>query len=133
MVTADTLPAPSDRHALATTFSVCNAVLVTLVLTQAAIAGQFLFQGADIALHGYVGNASFVLGVVTAVLSFVSRSPGWLRILAVLLVLLLFSQTGLGYVGRNSGFAASWHIPLGVATFGVAVATLTGSLVNRQT
>jgi hypothetical protein len=46
-----------------------------------------------------------------------------------LLGLLLFFQTGLGYVGRDSTLAASWHIPLGVTAFGLAVAGLVGAIL----
>ncbi|MEZ5238982.1 MAG: hypothetical protein R2716_08520 [Microthrixaceae bacterium] len=103
------------------------ASVVALVLVQAAIAGRWLNEGADIQLHGYIGNAVFVLGLVLVAVAFLSRAPAWLRAASVLLALFLFAQTGLGYVGRESAEARSWHIPMGVATFGLAVACLTGS------
>jgi hypothetical protein len=112
-----------------TAYVLTTAVVVVLVLVQAVIAGQFLFDGADIKVHGYIGNASFVFGLAAAALAVLSRLQRWLIALNVLLVVALFSQTGLGYVGRESSTAASWHVPLGVTTFGLAVAALTGALV----
>jgi hypothetical protein len=107
-----------------------TALVVVLVLVQAGIAGQFLFGDADIRLHGYIGNASFALAVIAAALAFFARVPGWLMLLSFVLVLALFSQTGLGYVGRDSTTAAAWHVFLGVTSFGVSVAALTGAIVG---
>lgn len=118
-----TVPAAqeSPRPALARALAVVAALLVVLVLVQAALAGQALFGTGDIEIHGYLGNASFVLGLAGAVLAFAARLPGWQVSLSVVLLATLFAQTGLGYVGRESTAAASWHIPLGVAIFGLAV------------
>lgn len=96
-----------------------SAVLLLLVLIQAAIAGQELFPYGDFSLHGYLGNASFTLGFVAAVLAAFGRFPGFLLGLSGVTLLCLFAQTGLGYVGREEAFAASLHIPLGVTIFGL--------------
>jgi hypothetical protein len=113
-------------------FVASSGVVMVLVLVQAALAGQFLFGTGDILVHGYVGNASFAVGVLAVVVAFAGRLPGLSVALATALVALLFAQTGLGYVGRESTTAASWHIPLGVTTFGVAVAAvMVGLLVRR--
>jgi hypothetical protein len=32
---------------------------------------------------------------------------------------LAFAQVGLGFVGRETSEAAAWHIPVGVAIFGL--------------
>jgi uncharacterized membrane protein YfbV (UPF0208 family) len=114
-------------------FVVLTAVVTVLVLVQAALAGQFLFGTGDIEVHGYVGNASFALGVVAVVIAFAGRLSGLVVALSTALVALLFAQTGLGYVGRESTTAASWHIPLGVTAFGVSAAALTaGVLLGRR-
>jgi hypothetical protein len=114
-------------------FVVLTAVVTLLVLVQAALAGQFLFGTGDIEVHGYVGNASFALGVVAVVIAFAGRLSGLVVALSTALVALLFAQTGLGYVGRESTTAASWHIPLGVTAFGVSAAALTaGVLLGRR-
>ncbi|MCB0993713.1 MAG: hypothetical protein KDB21_01385 [Acidimicrobiales bacterium] len=91
-----------------------------LVLVQAVLAGRHLYDGADIDLHGYVGNATFLVGVFTAVAAWRGRLERRLLMIAVALVVLSFAQTGLGYSGRDSAEAAALHIPLGVLTFGVA-------------
>jgi hypothetical protein len=106
-----------------------SGLLVLSVLVQATIAGQWLNGSSDIQLHGYIGNGSFLLGMILAVAVFLAKAPGWLHVCAGAAVLLLFAQTGLGYIGRDSIDARMWHIPMGVATFGVCVACLTGALL----
>jgi hypothetical protein len=108
---------------------VTDALTVVLILVQAMIAGQSLFAGANISIHGFVGNGTFVVAIVALVLAFVARVPVWLLALNGLLALLLFFQTGLGYVGRDSSVAASFHVPLGVTAFGLATAALVGAIV----
>lgn len=106
-----------------------DVLTVVLILVQALIAGQSLFAGANISIHGFVGNGTFAVAVVALVLAFVARVPVWLLALNGLLALLLFFQTGLGYVGRDSSVAASFHIPLGVTAFGLATAAMVGAIV----
>ena len=95
--------------------------LVVLVLLQAVIAGQALFGGWAIDLHGWIGNGSFALGVVLVVLAVRSGVGNGGIPVAVALVVTMFVQTGLGYAGRTALGAASWHVPLGVVIFGLAV------------
>jgi len=101
-------------------------LLLALVLAQAVVAGQYLFGDWSIPVHGYMGNASFVLGLVLLGLAVVGRRDRTRLVLSALLVAALFAQTGLGYVGRETPEAAAWHVPLGVAIFG-----LTAYLVGR--
>lgn len=96
--------------------------LVGLVLLQAVVAGQSLFGSWDIRVHGWMGNASFALAVVLTWSAWRSRAGRTAVSSAVLLFVLMFAQIGLGYAGRTSTGAASWHLPLGVTIFGLAVA-----------
>lgn len=119
-------PAPAARTPAASTglvqaHRVVAAVLAALVLLQAVVAGRSLFGPWDIEVHGWMGNASFTLGIVLVVLAVASRAERTAVVSAAALAVLLFVQTGLGYAGRTSADAASWHIPLGVAIFGLAV------------
>lgn len=116
--------ATDDRRAVRLAFTASSAVLVLLILVQAVLAGQSLFNSVDIAIHGYVGNASFTVGLLVAVLAAVARVPRWQLVLAAVVLAVLFAQTGLGYVGRESTAAASWHVPLGVTVFGLATVQL---------
>ena len=100
-------------------------VLAVLVLFQAVVAGQSLFGDWSIELHGYLGNGSFALGVVVAVLA-VAAHLGRIQIIAaVALSTALFAQVGLGYAGRTVLGAASLHIPMGVAIFGLIIFMMT--------
>lgn len=106
------------------------ATVPVLVLVQAALAGQHLFEGASITLHGILGNVTFAVTIVGLVLTVVARSDGRAFFVAVTLMALAFAQIGLGYVGRETSAAAAWHIPLGVTIFGLAAYQL-GSLDRR--
>lgn len=119
------------RDLYSTTYFATNALLVVLVLIQAMMAGQGLFGSSTFAVHGYIGNASFTIGFVAAVLALLAKAGrGFMTASAVLLVA-LFAQTGLGYVGRENLSAAQIHIPLGVATFGLAIGITVVLAVRR--
>ncbi len=109
-----------------------SGLLVLLVLVQASLAGRFLFSGADIAVHGYVGNASFLLGLVALGLALAGRVADWLLGLTAMTALLMFVQTGIGYLGRDELEAASWHVPLGVLIFGLAMWQFTASAQSSR-
>lgn len=94
--------------------------LPLMILVQATLAGQHLFEGSAIVVHGIIGNATFAVTVVSLVLTFVRRSDGVAFAIAVALMALTFAQIGLGYVGRETTMAAALHIPLGVTIFGLA-------------
>lgn len=84
-----------------------------------------LFGNWSIVAHGIVGNVTFLLalaGLAFAALGRLGRLP---VIVAGALVVLLVVQIGLGYGGRESLGAAAWHIPNGVAIFGLAVYNVT--------
>lgn len=99
------------------------AVIAALVLVQAVIAGRSnrLFGSWDIGLHGTLGNIVFALALANLTLVARRRASRALVVTAAALVAVLTAQLGLGYAGRDSVAAAGWHIPLGVAAFGLAV------------
>lgn len=113
------------------------AVLIaTLILVQALLAGRGWFINYDlIATHGWVGNATFLVVIVQVVLAFIAwrqHLAGVVELgLSVALLLLVVSQIGLGYSGRESATAAALHIPNGVLIFGVTTALLTLTLPRR--
>lgn len=100
-------------------------LLAVLVLLQAVVAGQAVFGSWKIEIHGWLGNASFVAGLLLIPLAVRSKAGRPLVVLAVALTAALFVQTGLGYAGRTTLAAASWHLPLGVAIFGLTAANVT--------
>ena len=59
-----THPNEPVRPRLAAAHRALVIVLPVLVLTQAALAGQHLFEGSSITLHGILGNVTFALTVV---------------------------------------------------------------------
>lgn len=105
-------------------------MLAVLVMVQAVVAGQALFGGWGIEVHGWIGNGSFLLGLVLLALAVVSRAGRAAAVTAAALAAAMFVQVGLGYAGRSALGAASWHVPLGVAIFGLSVYNLT--LANRH-
>lgn len=105
-----------------------------LIVAQAAMIGQTLFgSGSLIALHGSTGNLTFVLAVITLALAWRTRSPGATLLLAFATVLVLFAQTGLGYLGHRTGIAlaSSVHVTLGVLVMGVSAAAALRCTTDR--
>ena len=99
-------------------------VLPLLVLVQAWMAGHsdaLGYGSFDITIHGIVGNVSYLLAVAALVLALVARASKGAVVVAAVVVVLMTIQIGLGYSGRDSADAAAWHIPNGVAIFGLAV------------
>jgi len=116
------MPRPSPARGAVLAHRIVVVALPVLVLVQATLAGQHLFEGSDvIELHGILGNVTFALAVVGVVLTLlVHRDDGVAFGIAVALGALAFAQVGLGYVGRETPTAAAWHIPVGVTIFGLA-------------
>ncbi|MGQ0432596.1 MAG: hypothetical protein ACT452_09360 [Microthrixaceae bacterium] len=94
--------------------------LPALVLVQATLAGQHLFEGSSISLHGILGNVTFTLTVVGVILTVMRSGDGVAFSVSVALAALAFAQVGLGYIGRETTMAAAWHVPVGVTIFGLA-------------
>jgi hypothetical protein len=113
-----------QRPGLVRAHHVVVLLLPLLVLVQATLAGQHLFaqpllEGNAITVHGIIGNVTFALTVLGIVLTVVRKGDGLEFGLAVALLALCFAQVGLGYVGREELAAGAWHIPVGVAIFGL--------------
>ena len=114
----------ASRAKLLTTYRGLAHVLPLLVLVQAWMAGHSDALGYgdfDITVHGIVGNVSYLLAVAALVLTLVARANKGAMVVAAVIVALMTIQIGLGYSGRDSRGAAAWHIPNGVAIFGLAV------------
>lgn len=109
-------------QAIASAARAAALALPTLVFVQAVIAGRSnrLFGTWDIVTHGYVGNLAFLVAAVGLVLALIGRQRRQV-VSGLALVVLIVAQIGLGYVGRTNVEAAVWHIPNGVAIFGLAV------------
>ena len=118
---------------MATTVRWLSGITMALVLIQAVLIGQGLFLGdpSRTALHGWIGNVTFVGAIVLAGLSVISVRRGELSrsalALSVLVALLTVAQIGLGYSGRGGGIPAALHIPNGVLIATLLAALLTVS------
>ena len=100
--------------------------IVVLVLVQAALAGQFLYESAGlVGIHRVVAELVPLVSVVLVVVTWLQIKDGVavprtdLGVSVAVLVLIVV-QTGLGFAGRNKPGAAAVHIPLGVLIFGLA-------------
>ena len=115
---------------MTTTVRWLAGITLALVLVQAVLIGQGLFLGdpSRTALHGWVGNVTFVGAIVLAGLSVISVRRGVIGRpvlgLSVLVALLTVAQIGLGYAGRRGGIAAALHIPNGVLIAALLAALL---------
>ena len=90
------------------------AIIAVLILVMALIAGRSLFDTWDIEVHGWIGNAVFLLAVGNLAIAIARRATTPELTVAALIGMLTFAQVGLGYVGREEAEATAWHIPNGV-------------------
>jgi hypothetical protein len=122
---------PTVRLGLTAANRAVAHALPAFVLVQAVMAGRSerLFGTWSIVAHGILGNVTFLLAVTGLALAVRGRLGRPAILVAGALVLLLTIQIGMGYAGRTSLDAAAWHIPNGVAIFGLAVYNVT--LVRR--
>jgi hypothetical protein len=97
------------------------AVVLVLVLVQAVMAGRVMSGDWTITAHGVLGNVTWTVQLVCVGIVVLARSGRAAIIVASVLAVLLSLQIGLGYLTRNSIEAVAWHVPLGVAIFGLAV------------
>lgn len=100
-------------------------LIVVAILVQAMLAGTGLFGSPQVfELHGWIGSGVFVLAALAALLAFVARQGAIVTFGTVILAASAVSQIGLGYAGRRGGLPnlSAWHVPLGVAMLGLAVA-----------
>lgn len=95
--------------------------VAVLVLLQAVLAGRALFGTWSITVHGVVGNVTFAVSLLVVAAALAAKVSRHALGVAIVLLVLVTVQVGLGYAGRESREAAAWHIPNGVATFGLAV------------
>ncbi|MGI9253800.1 MAG: hypothetical protein ACR2J8_08635 [Thermomicrobiales bacterium] len=101
-----------------------------LVLVQAFMIGQvwFMGRGSLLLTHGIVGNVSYIGALGMVVVGYLGLKKGWGMAflgLAILVVLLMTAQLGLGYVGRKVAMAASIHVFNGVLLTGTLFALMT--------
>src|SRR5918998_2629819 len=124
---------------MTTTVRWLSGITIALVLIQAVLIGQALFLGdpSRTALHGWIGNVTFLGAILLAGLVVIGVRRGELRRpalgLGVLVALLTVAQIGLGYSGRGGGTPAALHIPNGVFIATLLAALLTVSLWPSRT
>ncbi len=122
-------PTKTERTGVDRAHQLVAGLMAALVLVLAVMASRSvrLFGTWEIELHGYVGNTLFILALVNGGLA-VKRRQG--ELIALIIGLLVFAQIGLGYVGRDSLEAASWHVPNGVLLMGLT--TYQFATANRR-
>jgi hypothetical protein len=119
----------SSQSGLATGLKISTILLAVGVLIQAWLGSTGFFQGEPgrIDVHAMLGNFMFLVAVIQVGIAFYAMPNGFasrnLLILAVVTVLLLVAQIGLGYSTRDSIDALAWHLPNGVLLMGVTTAT----------
>lgn len=120
------LPVPGRRPLVSASRTVAH-LLPALVLVQALIAGRSdrLFGSWSIVAHGALGNVVLVVALMGLILAILARQGRAVIVGTAVLLVLITAQIGLGYAGRRSAEAAAWHIPNGVAIFGLAVYNIT--------
>ncbi len=100
------------------------ALVFVGVLAQAALAGQHIAFESSITLHGVIGNAVFAFQAILVASAVFKKMSSEAKLIVAAMLVLLAAQTGLGYAGREAEGLVAWHIPLGVALFGLATLQL---------
>jgi len=118
----ESLGRPYPSRYVLVAYQAASITLIAAVLLQAVLAGRGWFLDGDIIkVHGYVGNATFLLTMALAMLGRAATRSIRSVVPLALLVILTTVQIGLGYAGRDNATAAAWHVPNGVLIFGLSV------------
>ncbi len=126
---SETITISQQRRLVLIAYQGTSLLLITAVLIQAVLAGRGWFLDGDvIKIHGYVGNATFLLTIALAMLGLAATRSIRVVLPLALLVILTTAQIGLGYAGRDSAAAAAWHVPNGVLIFGLSVLAAVSAL-----
>lgn len=105
-----------------------SVLTAVLVLIQALLIGQALYVNGmtTVGLHGMIGNVTFLAAIILAGCAYMAYRRGEqgsiIFGLAILVLVLLVAQLGLGYSGRSGGTPAALHIPNGVLISGLLFA-----------
>lgn len=119
----ETPAATTSNPMLVAALKVVAALFAALILIQAILAGRGWYVDFDlIRVHGFVGNAVFLLSAGLVALVYLAGLRGPTLLLSGAIFLLVFGQVGLGYAGRESAMSASLHVPNGVLLFGLTTA-----------
>jgi hypothetical protein len=131
---------PVAGSAVVGAFKIVSILTVVIFLLQPVLAAQGYWR-ADvypdlINIHGIVGDSSFLVVIVQAGLALYGAtkrtfSPH-IAVINLVILGLLVAQIGLGYTGRESAIAVSWHVPNGVLLFGLAVLNATLALTHLR-
>ena len=115
-----------------------SGLTAVLVLVQALLAGRFLYIDPDLLdAHEIIANLVFLSVVAQAILAYLAMSRRMATradlIAAIVLVVLVTAQIGLGYAGEDGGEAAALHVANGVLLFGVSIVALMLARAVRAT
>ncbi|MCG5213869.1 hypothetical protein [Streptosporangium sp. KLBMP 9127] len=130
MQSVDTAKMTKRPGAALITLRYAAVLHVVAILIQAVTAGQIV-GGADMAgAHGVGAGPVHLFGLLQLVMAVLlwrpGRGPGWPAMASLILFLMGGVQSAIG--GRGD---IALHVPLGMATFGLAVAVLVGVWSSR--
>jgi len=121
---------PERAARLRKNFRGLAVIVFVLTAAQAVLGPAGLFRPTDStdysAIHEIIANALFLLGLVLFGLVFLAQFEHRNRMIVWtgLLLVAIISQIGLGYSSRGDGSLLTWHIPSGVAVFGLALVVM---------
>jgi hypothetical protein len=105
-------------------FQLAAVLIAGLVLVQAVLAGQFIYNDEPSLrdAHKGIGYLLFLLAAVQLAIAWFTRDAWRYRmaVWAALVLLLMVAQIGLGDLGHENDDWAAIHIPVGVFAFSLA-------------
>ena len=134
-------PTASAGSGLVTALKATSAFLALGLLVQAWLGSSGFFNGNPdlITGHEMFANVFVLVGLAQVILAFLAMRKGILTqgflIVSALILVAVVAQIGLGYAGRDSATALSWHLPNGVLLMGLCTLSLVqvwGSAITRD-
>lgn len=105
-------------------FQLAAGIIALLVLVQAVLAGQFIYDDEPSLedAHKGIGYLLFILAAVQLAIAWLTRDAWRYRMViwAALVLLLTVAQIGLGDLGHENEDYAAIHIPVGVFLFSLS-------------
>ena len=121
---------PERAAKLRRNFRGLAVVTFALTVVQALIGSSGFFRSEDsinyTTIHAIVANTLFPLAIILFGLVFLAQFQrrNQMIIWTGLLLIAIISQIGLGYSTRDDATLLAWHIPSGVAIFGLALVVM---------
>lgn len=109
-----------------TTLRWTSTIIAIGIVILALLIGQGVWNGERglVTGHGHFGNLVFALAAIQCLIAVLlyqkKRISATHMVITFVMVVLLLTQIGIGYSGRQNNSLIAWHVPNGVLLMGLA-------------